>query len=351
MNLSIRRLMLLFSVAFVLPFLPVQKTQAAEVFFNEVYKGELNATIPTYPTESNQIFISLASKLVGTNFSFESLNGALEPTYSGNNVSGYLKYIDANGNAVSIRGVVSRPTKSGSVYEGFYFYVSDNLDNPLGDAYLLVIPGKESLFPDDGSIGTSSDPVDAALNDLLLLPRLSLSGTLSAFSSCAGAPSASQTLTATGYNLTAPIVVTAPTGYEVSATGASGPFSSTVNIPTSGPASTDPAVPTITTATVYVRLAATATTAASGNINFSSTGAAFKLVSTGTATVNALPTVSVSPASPSIIPSGSVSLTASGASTYSWSPSTGLSATTGATVTANPGSSTTYTVTGTDGNG
>jgi hypothetical protein len=31
--------MLLFSVAFVLPFLPVQQTQAAEVFFSEVYKG------------------------------------------------------------------------------------------------------------------------------------------------------------------------------------------------------------------------------------------------------------------------------------------------------------------------
>jgi hypothetical protein len=70
-------------------------------------------------------------------------------------------------------------------------------------------------------------------------------------------------------------------------------------------------------------------------------------------TVNALPTVSVTPSSASFCSPGgtAVSLTASGASTYSWSPATGLSATTGANVSANPTSSTTYIVTGTDANG
>jgi hypothetical protein len=43
-------------------------------------------------------------------------------------------------------------------------------------------------------------------------------------------------------------------------------------------------------------------------------------------------------------------LTASGATTYSWSPSTGLSGTTGASVTANPADTTPYTVIGTDAN-
>ena len=43
----------------------------------------------------------------------------------------------------------------------------------------------------------------------------------------------------------------------------------------------------------------------------------------------------------------SATISASGATTYSWSPSTGLSSTTGGTVTASPGSSTGYTVTGT----
>ena len=68
-------------------------------------------------------------------------------------------------------------------------------------------------------------------------------------------------------------------------------------------------------------------------------------------TVNALPTITVTPSAPTICNGSSVVLTASGASTYTWSPSTGLSETTGPTVTANPSSTTTYTVTGTDANG
>src|SRR5699024_4120055 len=53
----------------------------------------------------------------------------------------------------------------------------------------------------------------------------------------------------------------------------------------------------------------------------------------------------------SICTGNSTILTAGGASTYSWSPSIGLSTTSGASVTANPTSTITYTVTGTDVNG
>jgi hypothetical protein len=61
--------------------------------------------------------------------------------------------------------------------------------------------------------------------------------------------------------------------------------------------------------------------------------------------------VSVS-ASPAAICAGSSStLTASGGVSYTWSPSTGLSATTGSSVTATLNSSITYTVTASDGNG
>jgi len=59
------------------------------------------------------------------------------------------------------------------------------------------------------------------------------------------------------------------------------------------------------------------------------------------------PTVSVTPGNPSICSGSSVVLTASGASaSYSWSPATGLSGTTGPVVTANPTTTTTYTITG-----
>jgi hypothetical protein len=63
----------------------------------------------------------------------------------------------------------------------------------------------------------------------------------------------------------------------------------------------------------------------------------------------ATPTIAVAPAAPTICAGGSVLLTASGAGstpTYAWSPATGLSATTGASVTSTPASTSTYTVTG-----
>lgn len=69
--------------------------------------------------------------------------------------------------------------------------------------------------------------------------------------------------------------------------------------------------------------------------------------------VNALPVISTTSSSPSYCNPGgtAVTLTASGASTYVWSPATGLSGTTGDIVSATPANTTTYVVSGTDGNG
>ncbi len=69
---------------------------------------------------------------------------------------------------------------------------------------------------------------------------------------------------------------------------------------------------------------------------------------TVTITVNEAPTISVSPSAPAICEGSEATLTASGAATYSWTPATDLSATTGNIVTATPVSDITYTVTGTD---
>jgi gliding motility-associated-like protein len=65
-----------------------------------------------------------------------------------------------------------------------------------------------------------------------------------------------------------------------------------------------------------------------------------------TVTVNNVPTITIVPAAAAICAGDSVVLTASGASTYIWSPSGGLNTTTGASVTADPGATVTYTVTG-----
>ncbi|GIV40837.1 MAG: hypothetical protein KatS3mg034_0147 [Vicingaceae bacterium] len=67
--------------------------------------------------------------------------------------------------------------------------------------------------------------------------------------------------------------------------------------------------------------------------------------------INANPNINVSPANPSICSGTGVTLNATGAQTYTWSPSTGLSATSGSSVLAAPMNTTTYTVNGTDANG
>ena len=67
-------------------------------------------------------------------------------------------------------------------------------------------------------------------------------------------------------------------------------------------------------------------------------------------TVNPLPTISVNNGTV-CIGQQSATLTATGASTYSWTPATGLSSTTGAVIVANPSVNTTYTITGTNTNG
>lgn len=71
--------------------------------------------------------------------------------------------------------------------------------------------------------------------------------------------------------------------------------------------------------------------------------------STTTVTVNANPTIVANDVS--MCAGGSVGVSAIGGSTYSWSPGTGLSATTGSSVTANPATTTIYTVTGTSASG
>lgn len=63
-------------------------------------------------------------------------------------------------------------------------------------------------------------------------------------------------------------------------------------------------------------------------------------------TINPLPDLKITAAKPALCIGESTTLTATGANTYTWAPATGLSATTGATVTANPTKTTTYTVTG-----
>ena len=68
-----------------------------------------------------------------------------------------------------------------------------------------------------------------------------------------------------------------------------------------------------------------------------------------TVNVNPTPTITASASPPSICPGYSSTITATGATTYAWSPSTGLNSTFGSSVIASLTSSVTYTITGTIG--
>ena len=75
-------------------------------------------------------------------------------------------------------------------------------------------------------------------------------------------------------------------------------------------------------------------------------GTCWSLCDSLTINVNPTPTIGVT-STAAICPGVSATLTATGASTYVWSPVTGLNTGTGSTVTAAPTTTTTYTVTGT----
>jgi PKD repeat protein len=110
---------------------------------------------------------------------------------------------------------------------------------------------------------------------------------------------------------------------------------------------------TVSGATTYTwntgSTASTVTTNPVSTTVYTVTGTAGGCNSIATSTVTISPTPTVNVNSSSICSGSPTTLTASGATTYTWSPGTGLSATSGSSVTANPGSTTVYTITGTTG--
>lgn len=108
---------------------------------------------------------------------------------------------------------------------------------------------------------------------------------------------------------------------------------------------TDPAatIPYTGTPAVTVYAQPTATTTYTATIS----GGPCAGANTFTVTVLPRPVVSVTPTTAC----GPVTLTASGANTYAWTPTAGLNMSTGATVIANPAATTTYTVIGRANNG
>jgi uncharacterized repeat protein (TIGR02543 family) len=114
-------------------------------------------------------------------------------------------------------------------------------------------------------------------------PNITTTGSLTAFSSPVGTPSAEQSYTVDASNLTDDLIITAPAGFQISTT--SGSFSGNTLM-------LNPSNGTVGATTIYVRLNPTSATTYSGNITHTSDGAAEKDIAvsgTGnyTLTVNA----------------------------------------------------------------
>ena len=110
-------------------------------------------------------------------------------------------------------------------------------------------------------------------------PSITTSGTLKIFTSCSGCSVNPQSFTVSGSNLTANIVLTAPTGVQLSTLSNSG-YSSTVTL--------NLVSNSVTTTTIYAKLTNNATTASSGTISITSTGATTRTMTVTVNTDNAL---------------------------------------------------------------
>jgi len=146
----------------------------------------------------------------------------------------------------------------------------------------------------------------------VLAPTINVTGTpLAAFTSCAGTASAEQNFVVSGSALTANIIITPPTGFEISTTSGSG-FASTLTLTQSGGS--------VPNTTIYVRMAASATGTPSGNITVASSGAITVNVAVS-GTVNPIPpTPTITPGGPTTFcAGGSVTLTSSSATGNLWS--------------------------------
>ena len=125
-------------------------------------------------------------------------------------------------------------------------------------------------------------------------PVISVSGSLSALNTTYGTASSTSNFTVSGTNMTTPVIVTAPAGFQVST-------SSTDNF--SGNLTIQPTAGTITNTTIHVRLSPTANAGTySGNITLTSTGATEKTIATASSTISkATPTITTPPTATEIL--------------------------------------------------
>lgn len=136
---------------------------AATLYFNVIYKG--TGTSYTVNTQS----ITGLNLISGNTFKFTSANPADITFSGGNNENGILSYYTPSGSLINLYGTISRQDKSGNTTLGVNFIPTTDATytTATGEAYILVVPGKESSYSNGATATTSSDPIDPVLNAIL----------------------------------------------------------------------------------------------------------------------------------------------------------------------------------------
>lgn len=241
--------------------------------------------------------------------------------------------------------VVATPTVSTT------YFVTEGASGCLGDTSILItaiaIPVVH-VTPSADTIcnGTSTTLTATGSSAYSWSPAIGLSGTVGATVTASPTISTTYTVTETtsgcSGDTTVPIIVIQVPTISVTPPSASicAGFSTTLTASGSTTYNWSPATGLNTTSGSVVTASPSTTT--TYTVTETVSGCAGD--TTVTVTVSAIPVVVINPSAPSICIGSSVALNASGAASYNWSPVSGLSATTGSSVTASPNVTTTYTV-------
>jgi hypothetical protein len=154
---------------------------------------------------------------------------------------------------IQAKNATGGPTYGSNLADGTYYLAFD-----------LVSEGQCWFNNNSGTCGPGNVVFYSAAQTISSTPTISTVGTLSQFGSCVNTASSGQSFSVSAVNLSTNLVITAPTGYQVSLSAGSG-FGASVSIaPTSG---------TVASTTIFARMAAAGSPPAAGNIACTSTGA------------------------------------------------------------------------------
>ena len=274
---------------------------------------------------------------------------------------------------------------------GTTFYLGGSPASAFSPSHTYNTPGTYNVsLTASGLINTCSNSMNQTITVLPSTPSLTITPSVTI------CPSQSATLTVSGgstftwtpgatLNSTSLATVlanpTITTTYTVTSPGCSGNQTATVTVNVNG---TAPAIGSIqgstsvcnnATGVTYsvtnvaganytwsvpagVNITSTPTNSNTITVDYGTTAGTISVTAVtacGTATASVLVSIAsnlsltVTPTNPSVCTGGTTTLTASGATSYTWSPATGLSATNGSTVTSSPTGTQVYTVSGASG--